>query len=216
MPSSTAAVWPSPGRFALALIPGFVLTLAAASVWGTALVEALLPLTRALLNWMDGRFGVLFLGVEHNWQDTVIRLQLGFSKAFFLGGHVVLPDPRGALWVTTPVGSLLQPLVIAPAMAAALPGRVAARLTRFGLAALFALGFLVVDLPVTLHALSWDTLAYDVKLNDFSPLLAWNQFMQSGGRLGIGVLMGLITWWMGRRSPSPLRQHNEHSKSIQL
>lgn len=80
MPSFTAPVWPSPGRFALALILGFVLTLAAASVWGTALVEALLPITHTLLGWIDGRFGVLFLGVEHNWQDTVIRLQLGFSR----------------------------------------------------------------------------------------------------------------------------------------
>lgn len=200
MPSFTAAAWPSPGRFALALIPGFVLTLVAASAWGTALVEALLPLTHTLLGWIDSRFGVLFLGVEHNWQDTVIRLRLSFTTAFFLGGQVVLPDPRGALWVTTPVGSLLQPLVIAPPMAAALPGQIVVRLTRLGLAALLALGFLVIDLPVTLHAIAWDTLAYDVKLNDFSPLLAWNRFMQSGGRLGLGVLMGAITWWIGRRA----------------
>ncbi|ODU49891.1 MAG: hypothetical protein ABS92_04675 [Thiobacillus sp. SCN 63-374] len=195
MPSFTAPVWPSPGRFALALILDFVLTLAATSVWGTALVEALLPITHTLLGWIDSRFDVLFLGVEHNWQDTVIRLQLGFSKAFFLGGRVVVPDPRGAVWVTTPVGSLLQPLVIAPAMAAALPGQPAIRLARFGLAAVFALGFLVIDLPVTLHAIAWDSLAYDVKLDDFSPLLAWNQFMQSGGRLGLGVLLGAGTWW---------------------
>lgn len=202
MSSSIAVAWPSPGRFALALIPGFALTLAAASVWGTALVEAMLPLTRMLLGWIDGRFGIAFLGVEHNWQDTVIRLRLSFTTAFFLGGQVILPDPRGALWVTTPVGSLLQPLVIAPAIAAALPGKPAVRLARFGLAALLALGFLVVDLPVTLHAVAWDTLTYSVKLNDFSPLLAWNRFMQSGGRLGLGVLMGALTWWIGRRSRS--------------
>jgi len=202
MPSSTAADWPSPGRFALALILGLVLTLAVVSVWGTALVEALLPITRTLLSWIDGRFGVLFLGVEHNWQDTVIRLRLSFTTALFLGGQIILPDPRGALWVTTPTGSLLQPLVIAPAIAAALPGQVAVRLTRFGLAALLALGFLVIDLPITLHAIAWDTLAYDVKLNDFSPLLVWNQFMQSGGRLGLGVLLGASAWWIGRRSHS--------------
>lgn len=203
MSSSIAAAWPSPGRFALALVLGFALTLAAGSVWGTALVEASLPLTRILLGWMDERFGIAFLGVEHNWQDTVIRLQLSFSTAFFVGGQVVLPDPRGALWVTTPVGSLLQPLVIAPAIAAAPPGNPAIRLARFGLAALLTLGFLVVDLPVTLHAVAWDTLTYSVKLNDFSPLLAWNQFMQSGGRLGLGVLTGLLAgWWIVPRPKS--------------
>jgi len=191
MPSSTAAAWPSPGRFALALIAGFALTLAAAWGWGSALIEALLPFAHAALDWMDDRFYVRFLGVEHNWQDTVIRLRLGFSHGFVLGGQVLSADPRGSLWVSTPVGSLLQPLVIAPAMAAALPGRLSLRLIRAGLAALLALAFLLVDLPVTLHAAAWDTLAYSLKVTDFSPLLAWYRFGQSGGRLGIGVLMGV-------------------------
>ncbi|MHB1186970.1 hypothetical protein [Thiobacillus sp.] len=194
MPSSTAAAWPSPGRFALALIAGFALTLVVAWMWGSTLVEALLPLTHTLLGWIDDRFSIRFLGVEHNWQDTVVRLRLNFSTGFVLDGQVITPDPRGALWVTTPVGRLLQPLVIAPAIAAALPGNLAVRLKRFGLAALLALGFLVIDLPLTLHAVAWDMITYSLGVNDFSPLLAWYQFTQSGGKLGIGVLMGLATW----------------------
>ncbi|MHB1077179.1 hypothetical protein [Thiobacillus sp.] len=194
MPSSTAAAWPSPGRFALALIPGFALTLVAAWWWGSALIEALLPLTHAALDWMDDRFNVRFLDVEHNWQDTVIRLRLGFSHGFVLGGQVLSADPRGSLWVSTPVGSLLQPLVIAPAIAAALPGRLPVRLIRAGLAVLLALAFLLIDLPVTLHAAAWDSLAFSLKVTDFSPLLAWYQFNQSGGKLGIGILMGVVTW----------------------
>ncbi|MHB1176685.1 MAG: hypothetical protein ACYCZJ_16365 [Sulfuriferula sp.] len=194
MPSSIAAVWPSPGRFALALSLGFALTLAAAWWGGSTLIEALLPLAHATLDWMDDRFNVRFLGVEHNWQDTVIRLRLGFSRGFVLGGQVLSADPRGSVWVSTPVGSLLQPLVIAPAMAAALPGRLPIRLIRAGLAVLLALAFLLIDLPLTLHAAAWDDLAYSLKVTDFSPLLAWYQFSLSGGRLGIGVLMGVVTW----------------------
>ena len=49
MPSSTAAAWPSPGRFALALILGFALTLAVAWIWGATLIEAILPATRIML-----------------------------------------------------------------------------------------------------------------------------------------------------------------------
>ncbi|WP_296660266.1 hypothetical protein [Thiobacillus sp. 0-1251] len=153
-----------------------------------------MPLTHAALDGLDDRFSVRFLGVEHNWQDTVIRLRLGFSRGFVLGGQVLSADPRGALWVSTPVGSLLQPLVIAPAMAAALPGRLLVRLMRSGLAALLALAFLLIDLPVTLHAAAWDTLAFSLKVTDFSPLLSWYQFSLSGGRLGIGVLIGMATW----------------------
>ena len=58
MPSSTAAAWPSPGRFALALVLGFAFTLSAAWLWGTALIEAILPITRIVLGWIDGRFGI--------------------------------------------------------------------------------------------------------------------------------------------------------------
>lgn len=194
MPSSAAAAWPSPGRFALALALGFTLTLVAAWWWGSTLIEALLPLTHTMLDGMDDRFNVRFLAVEHNWQDTVIQLRLGFSRGFVLGGQVLSADPRGSLWVSTPVGSLLQPLVIAPAMAAALPGRLPIRLIRAGLAVLLALAFLLIDLPVTLHAAAWDDLAYSLKVTGFSPLLAWYQFNQSGGKLGIGILMGVATW----------------------
>lgn len=200
MPSFTAAAWPSPGRFALALIAGLALTLAVAWGWGATLIQALLPLAHAALERMDDRFKVQFLGVEHNWQDTVIRLRLGFSRGFVLGGQVLSADPRGSLWVSTPVGSLLQPLVIAPAIAAALPGRLSLRLIRVGLAVLLALAFLLVDIPITLHAAAWDTLAYGLKVTDFSPLLFWYQFSQSGGRLGIGVLIGVA---MGRLAAQP-------------
>lgn len=195
MRSFTATAWPSPGRFALALALSFALTLAAAWWRGAELIEAMLPLTHTALVWIDDHFGILVLGVEHNWQDTVVKLRLNFVKLLVLGSQVVQPNPKGWLEVVTPVGNMLQPLVIAPAIAAALPGRFVARLLRFGLAALLALGFLAIDLPVTLYAVAWDMLAYSAGLNDFSPLLAWNQFMQSGGRLGVALALGVAGWW---------------------
>jgi hypothetical protein len=72
-------------------------------------------------------------------------------------------------------------------------------LLRFGFAALFAMGFLAIDLPITLHAVAWDMITYSIGLNDFSPLLAWNKFMQSGGRLGVAVALGVAGWWLGQR-----------------
>jgi hypothetical protein len=200
MRSSTATAWPSPGRFALALALGFALTLVAAWWRGAELIEAMLPLTHAALGWIDDHFGILVLGVEHNWQDTVIKLKLRLVKVLVLGGRAMQPNPQGWLEVVTPVGNMLQPLVIAPAIAAALPGRFVARLVRFGLAVLLALSFLAIDLPVTLYAVAWDMLAYSMGLNDFSPLLAWNRFMQSGGRLGVALALGVAGWWLERHA----------------
>lgn len=194
MPSFTAATpaWPSPGRFALAVIVAFTLTLIAAWAGGRALIEAMLPSTRVLLGWMDDRFGILFLGVEHNWQDTIIRLHVSLTQFLVIGGQAFSPTPKGLMWVTTPIGDLLQPLVIATGLAAAWPGNLSTRLLRLGIALTLGLLCLMVNVPLTLYAVIWDMLTYQLGSDGFSPLLAWYQFMQSGGRLGVGVLLALL------------------------
>lgn len=199
MPSSTAAAWASPGRFALALILGFALTLTAAWLWGVALIEALLPVAHTLLGWIDDRFGILFLGVEHNWQDTVVRLRVNIIQLFVMGGQVIEAHPKGWLEVTTTTGAMLQPLVIAPALALALPATLRVRALAFGLAALFAAAFLVVDLPLTLHAYVWDMFVDNLEPDRFSPLMVWHEFLHAGGRLGIAVILGVAGWWLVRR-----------------
>ena len=200
MPSSTAAAWPSPGRFALALILGFALTLAAAWLWGTVLIEAILPATRIMLGWIDERFGILFLGVEHNWQDTVVRLRVNILRLFVMGGEVIGESPTGWLEVTTTTGAMLQPLVIAPAIAFALPGAIHTRALAFAFAALLAFGFLLIDLPVTLHAYVWDMFVDHLDPGRFSPLMVWHEFLHAGGRLGVAVILGLGGWRLARKA----------------
>lgn len=200
MPSSTAAAWPSPGRFALALILGLAVTLAAAWAWGETLIESLLPVSRTLLGWIDGRFGILFLGVEHNWQDTVVRLRVDILRRFVMGGQIIGESPTGWLEVTTTTGALLQPMVIAPAIAFALPGAARTRMLAFALAALLAFGFLLIDLPVTLHAYVWDMFVDHLDPDRFSPLMAWHEFLHAGGRLGVAVILGLAAWRLARKA----------------
>lgn len=199
MPSSIATAWPSPGRFALALILGLAVTLSVAWAWGESLIESLLPLTRILLGWIDDRFGILFLGVEHNWQDTVVRLRVNILQLFVMGGQLISESPTGWLEVTTTTGAMLQPMVIAPAIAFALPGAMHTKILAFALAALLAFGFLLIDVPVTLHAYVWDMFIDNLQPDRFSLLMVWHEFLHAGGRLGIGVLMGLLAWWIGRR-----------------
>ena len=200
MPPSTAAAWPSPGRFALALLIGLAVTLAAAWAAGESLIESLLPATRIVLGWVDGRFGILFLGVEHNWQDTVVRLRVNILQLFVMGGKVIGESPTGWLEVTTTTGAMLQPLVIAPAIAFALPGAVHTRIAAFALAALLAVGFLLVDLPVTLHAYVWDMFIDNLDPDRFSLLMVWHEFLHAGGRLGVAVILGLAGWRLARKA----------------
>lgn len=200
MPSSTAAAWPSPGRFALALLIGLAVTLAAAWAGGESLIEYLLPATRIVLGWIDDRFGILFLGVEHNWQDTVVRLRVNILQLFVMGGKVIETHPKGWLEVTTTTGAMLQPLVIGPAIAFALPGALHTRIAAFALAALLAFGFLLVDLPVTLHAYVWDMFIDNLDPDRFSPLMVWHEFLHAGGRLGVAVILGLGGWRLARKA----------------
>ena len=194
MPSSTAAAWPSPGRFALALILGFALTLTAAWMWGATLIETILPTTRIMLGWIDDRFGILVLGIEHNWQDTVVRLRVTPVEMFVMGGQVIEPQPHGWMEVTTTSGAMLQTLVIAPAIALALPGSVFTRIAAFMLAALLAFLFMLLDLPLTLFAFTWDILVDGLEPDRFSPLLMWHEFLHAGGRLGVAVALGVAGW----------------------
>ena len=202
MLSSTATTldWPSPARFALALVIAFTLTLIMAGAWGRTLIESLIPVTRTMLGWMDDRFDILLLSVTHDRQDSVVQLRVNLATLLVMGGQVLAPHRGGWLEVTTTLGAMLQPLVIAPAIAAALPGRGVARLTRFGIAALLSLGFLVIDLPLTLYAYVWDMLVQKLDPTRFSLLLAWHEFLHAGGRPGVSVLLA----WLARGIESSL------------
>ena len=199
MPSSIATAWPSPGRFAWALTLGLAFTLAIAWAWGESLIESLLPLTRILLGWIDDRFGILFLGVEHNWQDTVVRLRVNILQLFVMGGQLISESPTGWLEVTTTTGAMLQPMVIAPAIAFALPGTMHTKILAFALAALLAFGFLLIDVPVTLHAYVWDMFIDNLQPDRFSLLMVWHEFLHAGGRLGVALLLGMTGWKFATR-----------------
>ncbi|MCL5060914.1 MAG: hypothetical protein M1449_10805 [Candidatus Thermoplasmatota archaeon] len=84
-------------------------------------------------------------------------------------------------------------------IAFALPGALHTRVLAFALAALLALGFLVVDLPLTLHAYVWDMFVDNLEPDRFSPLLAWHEFLHAGGRLGIAVVLGVAGGRLARR-----------------
>lgn len=205
MPSFTtpARAWPEPARFALGLLLSFGLSLGAAWLWGRELVEATLPVVQQLILWLDDRFAVLMLGIDHTHQDTVVRLRVNLVRLVLVGGQATYPDARGWLEVTTTVGAMLQPPVIAIGLAGAWSGRIAIRSLRVAVAATLGVAFLLIDLPVTLYAYIWDMFHAHYDPQGFSPLLVWHEFMHAGGRLGMGVLLGILaagtgSWLAGR------------------
>lgn len=206
MPSSTVArAWPEPGWVAVSLAVSFAATLTLAWTWGRDLVEAVLPLARHLIQALDDRFVIQFLGVEQGAQDTVVRLRVHLAKLLVVGGRVAQSTPQGWSEVTTTVGAMLQPLILAVGLAGGWPGHFAARLLGASCAALLGLLFLLADLPLTLHAYVWDIFVYAAGTNAISPLLAWHNFLHSGGRLGVGILLGVTAHAAAGRLLAPGR-----------
>lgn len=190
--SLIAPTRPDSARFALGLLLSFGISLSFAWFWERELIEATLPLIRALILWLDDRFVILALGIDHNIQDTVVRLRVNATAIIVIGGQLAMPKPGEWLEVTTTVGAMLQPLVIAAGLAGAWPERIAIRIIRVALALVLGMVFLLIDLPLTLHAYVWDMYRDYYDPQRISPLLIWHELMHAGGRLGVGVLMGIF------------------------
>lgn len=198
--SSYAAARPRPtdsARFALSLGLAFALSLGLAWLSGRELIEALLPLVRESLRWLDDSFEILALGIDQNHQDTVIRLRVNATQLIIVGTQALWPRPGEWLEVTTTLGAMLQPSTIAVGLALAWPGGLVLRLVRGGLALILAIGFLLIDLPLTLYAYVWDMYIYAFAPDQFSVLLIWHEFMHAGGRLGLGILIGIASAVLG-------------------
>lgn len=194
MPSSRSSEndWPDVRQFLPRMALAILVVLVVAILGGRALVEAQLPVTRALLERIDDRFAILHLGIDRNAQDTVIRLRVNPVRPIALGAHVSRPHPQGWLEVTTTVGTMLQPLVLALAIATAWPSTWRARMRAGALALVLSLTFLAVDVPMTLHAYVWDMLVFHFDPQRFSPLMAVHGFLTGGGRLALGAVFGAL------------------------
>lgn len=207
-PSTTAsAAWPKPGWLIVRLLLAFMLAFVAARLGGRLLIEALLPLARTVIGLLDDRFGILFFGLDNTTQDTVIRLKVNLVRMVVVGTHVTEPHPQGWVEVTTTMGAMLQPLTIALGLVAAWPGTLAALALRLLLALLAGVMFMLVDIPLTLHAYVWDMFLQGFDPGHFSPLMAVHRFLHGGGRLGVGVVLALLVVWSvdrgSRRSGTP-------------
>lgn len=193
MPSFTtgSADWPDPAGLALRLALAFGVVIPLAWLGGSTLVDLILPVARLQLHWIDDRFSILFLGLDHTAQDTVIRLRVNLVRMVVVGGHVTEPHPKGWLEVSTTVGAMLQPVTLAVGLAGAWPGRWRRRFGGLVLAAVLGLGFLLIDIPLTLHAYVWDMFLDHYDPAHWSPLTVSHRFLHGGGRLGVGVVLGL-------------------------
>jgi hypothetical protein len=181
--------------------------LAFAHYFGRDLLELILPLFRWELGVLDDRYRILHFGLAAQGADGSIRLDVALQRPVVVGGHLVLPDPRGHASVTTLAGHVLQPVIVFLALLVAWPARARGEAlirAACGLALLPVL--LLIDLPFVLTGELWALFVDRYAPGSFSPLLAWKDFLQGGGRLALAFAAGGMVIGASRFPPRPFRR----------
>jgi hypothetical protein len=171
-----------------------------AYLYGPRGVEALLPLFRAEIKAFDSVFQDHTMRVTHQGADRVVRLDVKPQSLIVIGGRVVWPSARATANATTLVGHVYQPLVIAFTLALAWPAAGwRERAARGVLAVVLAFLVIAVDVPVVLYAELWEGLRDALAPGEFSLAIVWKDFLQGGGRLGLGLTAGAMAVLGARR-----------------
>jgi hypothetical protein len=195
-----AADWRSGGGIVRLLIVS-VVVLALATISAKFLATALLPLYRSVFEWIGGDYRVLFFGLASQGADQVIRVDVTLAHAVVVGTQFVMPDPRGAANATTLIGNTIQPLAVGLIAAMAWPS---ARIRVLGLRLLILLPLLLIvtlfDIPFLLAGQLWGIFFDRLSPGSWSPLLAWNDFLQGGGRFALGLAAAVCSVALSNRA----------------
>lgn len=186
-----------------ALLRALLRFVAAALVFGSAgaafedrLVAAVMPPFRIWLGWIDSTYRTLDLSVAQVSGERVVRRLATPAHPHAVGGNVVDADPGTMTTTQAAAGLVLQPLVLAAALVLAWPWRSATELAaRVTIGAPLALMVMLLDVPLLLYGVAWNS---ELKLLDpsaFSPLVYWADFMNAGGRFALTLAAVAVSVW---------------------
>jgi hypothetical protein len=185
---------------AIRLLLSYALVLCFAARYGRDFVEALLPVFQAVIVLLDVHYRILSLTISTEGADTVVRLMITLAQPIFLNGHLIMPDPRGWATVTTTIGTVLQIPLISLGLIFAWPVRCLGEfLARLGIGLALLSIAMLLDTPFSLWACLWDLHVHAFDPGRFSPLLIWQRSLMGGGRLAIGVALGVASIALSQR-----------------
>lgn len=194
---------PPIGSLALRLVILIALLLALGRLHGTSIVAPMLPALSWMIETVDDRLRVDHAFIVHGASDTIIQLQARPVRMFFLGDRVLMPESAVHFKPSTLLGSVLQPVIILLAIILAWPAaRRWAYPARLLLALPMTLILLVVNVPLGFVGVMQDFRA-SLPAAPVTPLVYWNDFLQTGGPLALAIAAGILVVsaadrWVGR------------------
>lgn len=175
------------------------------------IASALLPLYRTVFELVAGDYRILFLGLSSEGADSVIRIDVTLSRTIAVAGHLVIANPQGIASASTMIGNIFQPLTLGLIAILTWPAaswRIV--ILRLLILTLLLLVETILNIPMLLAGNIWGIFLDNLTPGSTSPLTAWADFLQSGGRFAIGLLAAIgsiaasdyaasISWIRGKR-----------------
>lgn len=176
-----------------------VLLSAAALRWESALVDAALPAVGATLDAIDGTYATVKLSAVAIDGELAIERTATPAGAHALGGHVVFPDPQTRLSAHVDAGYILQPLVLALALAIAWPAGGGRRwMLRLAALAPALAALALLDVALALYGFVWGREIALLEPGRFSALVSWADFMTAGGRYLLAIAAAVAATLISR------------------
>lgn len=180
-------------RFALKFFCYVLCTGLTLNTFFSPAIEPLLPLFKFVFTAIDSTFEVIACQVKTLGDAQVIAFDVRLAKSFWLGTKFVEADPRGIAQVSTTLVHLWQSLAVCIALILSWPNiSVRKRMLALVYGLFFCLLAWCADVPLVLLASLWQMIYAHYAIQDFSILMYWQDMLENGGRLIIGLLVGCL------------------------
>lgn len=153
-------------------------------------VALLMPALSKALSFVADDFTIFRFEFVSERGNAAIAALATLEHTLVLGGRAIVPNGTSVMAVTTTVGTVLQPLLVALVLVLAWPARWLEALLRIVFVAPLIALVVLLDTPFSMAAWLWEIQLRAYEPGRASPLVWWNIFLNGGGRLALGLLAG--------------------------
>jgi len=169
--------------------------------YGEVLVHPLLPIYEWEIRTFADQYQILYFGLDSIGLDSVVRLKVTLAHPIYIAGSFLIPDARGIAYASTTIGHIWQMLIVCIAMIFAWPTHYnRTYVIRFMIAIPVLIILTMFDVPLALLASLWDLIIQNTAPDTFSWLVLWNNFLEIGGRLVLGLSSAMLVIWISEKS----------------
>ena len=153
-------------------------------------VALLMPALSKALSFVPDDFKILRFEFVEERGNAAIAALATLDHVLVLGGRAIVPNGSSVVAVTTTVGTVLQPVLVALVLVLAWPAVWLEALLRIVFVAPLIALVVLLDTPFSMAAWLWEIQLRAYEPGRASPLVWWNIFLNGGGRLALGLLAG--------------------------